>query len=95
MSQEAKWKIVLGEPYPGMARIMCNGQEIPNVTSIDLKAKPGKLPDLELTIMVPQAEIEDRTTESLPDLIEKEVSAKELPKVAEQVQKAGSRKKTV
>ena len=87
---DAKWTVIFGDPSAGSIRVRYGGQEIPNVLAAEVKSKQGELPELELKVMAPQIEVEDRTSSEVTSTKEEVVTTKQLPKAAEKAAKASA-----
>ncbi|MEM8610398.1 MAG: hypothetical protein AAGF93_00155 [Cyanobacteria bacterium P01_H01_bin.105] len=68
-------KIVFGEGYAGNIRVMIGAEEIPNIRSVKLpEVEPGELPKIEITMLAPRLEIEDKTQRGVTEMEEVKVS---------------------
>lgn len=68
-------KIVFGEGYAGNIRVMLGTEEIPNIRSVKLpEVEPGELPKIEITMLAPRLEIEDKTQGGVVEMEEVKVS---------------------
>lgn len=74
MAEAKSIKVIFGETYPGNIRVMIGSDEIPNVRSVRLlEVKPGELPEIDIKILAPKLEIENKTEGDVAEMEEVEL----------------------
>lgn len=64
-------KVIFGERYPGDIRVMIGAEEIPNIRSVKLlEVEPGELPQIQIRMLAPRLEIEDKTQGDVQEMVE-------------------------
>lgn len=84
MAEAKTVKVIFGERYPGDIRVMIGPEEIPNIRSVKLlEVEPGELPQLQIRMLAPRMEIEDKTKGDVTEMEEVDLSLKPATKTAD------------
>ena len=98
MATEKTVKLIFGETHAGSIRVMIGTEEIPNIRSVKLpEVEPGELPEIEIKMLAPRLEIEDKTQGGVTEMQEVEMAlgagaTKEKPVAAAKSSSSSSRK---
>lgn len=79
--EETQITIIFGDNGAGSLRVVENGKELPNVTSVAVSTTTsGEIPEVTIKRLVPRLTVIDKTPENVEDMTEEKLGRKSTSK---------------